>query len=400
MTIEEITGKKNNVGIVEQKFLTIDGIELDKGEFFGPIEIAYETYGTLNEDKSNAILVCHAITGDEHLAGYHQEDIDEILREKDPKQKDRLIRKRLGWWDDMIGPGKPFDTDKYFIIGSNVLGGCHGTTGPSSINPKTGKHYSLDFPIITMSDMVKVQKKLVEHFGIEKLFCVAGGSYGGMHVLDWTVMYPDCVDLAIVIASTAQVSPQDMAFDEISRRAIFNDPYFNNGNYYDQEKKPSFGTETARMIAHVTYISPDAMYRKWGRKLQNKEKPEYKWDCLEYEIDSYLNYQGFLFTERKFDPNTYLYLTKAMDYFDVSDETGSLSKSFRPTKAKFLCISFTSDWLFPPSEVKSFVKALRRAGKDVAYTDIETDKGHDAFLLEFDTLSKLVRNFVEKNGDI
>lgn len=400
MNIEEIIGQKNNIGIVEQKILKIDGIDLDCGQFFGPIDIAYETYGTLNEDKSNAILVCHALTGDEHLAGYHQEDIDEIIAEKDPKKKEKLIRKKAGWWDDMIGPGKPFDTDKYFVIGSNVLTGCHGSTGPSSTDPKTGKPYGMRFPICTMCDMVKVQKKLTDFFGIEKLFCVAGGSYGGMHVLDWTVHYPHAVNLAIVIASTAQVSPQAMAFDEISRRAIMNDPYFNGGDYYNEKKQPHYGTQTARMIAHMQYISSEAMYRKWGRKLRNKEKPEYRWDCVEYEIESYLNYQGKIFTERKFDSNSYLYITKAMDYFDATHEYGSLAKAFKETKAKFLCISFSSDWLFPTPEVKSFVKALRRAGKDVAYTEIETDKGHDAFLLEFDTLSKLVRNFVEKNGDI
>ena len=412
MTIEEITGKKDNIGIVEQQFYTFDGIDMDCGEFFGPITVAYETYGTLNEDKSNAILVCHALTGDEHLAGFHQEDIDEIIAEQDPKQKDRLIRRRIGWWDDMIGPGKPFDTNKYFVIGSNVLTGCHGTTGPSSIDPKTGKPYGLRFPITTMCDMVRVQKKLCEYLGVEKLFAVAGGSYGGMHVLDWTVHYPDCVNLAIIIASTAQVSPQAMAFDEISRRAIMNDPYFNNGDYYDQEKKPDYGTETARMIGHMQYLSPEAMVNKFGKRLHKKDNPDYDWNATEYSVESYLNYQGQIFTERKFDANSYLYITKAMDYYDAThifsserdmnaeENAVALAKAFKETKAKYLCISFSTDWLFPTKEVKKFVSSLRKAGKDVAYTEIQTDKGHDAFLLEFDILSKLVRNNIEKNGDI
>ena len=412
MTVEDITGKKDCVGIVEQKYYTFDGITLDSGDFFGPITVAYETYGTLNEDKSNAILVCHAITGDNHLAGYYKEDLEEIAKEKDPKQKQRLIRKKIGWWDDMIGPGKPFDTNKYFVIGSNVLGGCHGTTGPSSINPKTGKAYGLTFPIITMCDMVKVQKKLVEGLGINKLFCIVGGSFGGIHVIDWTIHYPRFMDLAIIIASTAQVSPQAMAFDKVSRRAIMNDPYFNNGDYYDQENKPSYGTETARMVGHLQYLSPEAMVQKFGKRLQDKETPDYTWDATEYAVDSYLEYQGMIFTERQFDANSYLYVTKAMDYYDgihnfsskrdMSSEENSkeLTKAFKNTHAKYLVISFSTDWLFPTQEMKKFVSSIRKAGKDVAFTEIQTDKGHDAFLLEFDILSKLVRNYIEKNGDV
>ena len=401
MNIEEIIGKKN-IGIVEPKEFTFgevnNGVLLDNGTNFGPVTVAYETYGTLNEDKSNAILVCHALTGDGHAAGYYASDIEEIKNEADPKKKAKLIKKKAGWWDDMIGPGKPFNTDEYFVISSNILSGCKGTTGPSSINPATGKPYAMDFPIVTIGDMVRVQKKLTDYLGIEKLYGVVGGSYGGMQVLEWTVSYPDMVNLAIVIATTARVAPQAIAFDTIARRAITNDPNWNNGNYYDQENQPDNGLATARMIGHLQYLSSEAMHQKWGRKLQDKDKLDYNWDKIEYEVESYLDYQGDIFIER-FDANSYLYITKAMDYFDLSDADGSFKEAFKHTKAKFLVISFSTDWLFPTKEIKEFVSALRRENKDVAFSEIETDKGHDAFLLEFDTLSKLVTNFIKYNGD-
>ncbi len=366
-----------SVGIVETKYYTIDkNIHLESGEEFGPITIAYETYGRLNGKKDNAILVLHALTGDAHAAGYHSEtDI------------------KPGWWNEMIGPGKAFDTDKYFIISSNMLGGCKGTTGPSSINPQTGKAYGTDFPVITIEDTVKVQKELVDYLGVKKLLSVAGGSMGGMQALSWCDSYPEMVESAILIATTSKLSAQGIAFNAVGRNAIISDPYWQNGDYYDKEEKPDRGLSIARMVGHITYLCEEAMHKKFGRKLQNKTKPDFTMD-IDFQVESYLQHQGEVFVDR-FDANSYLYITKAVDYFDFGGKYGSLEKAFEHTDSKFLIMSFTSDWLFPTSQSKEMVNALVRANKDVSFCEIESPCGHDAFLLEFETQTNIIKSFLK-----
>lgn len=347
---------------------------LSSGKKLGPVTIAYETYGTLNGDKSNAILICHALSGDAHAAGKHAP--------QDAKK---------GWWDDMIGPGKAFDTNTYFVICSNVLGGCKGTTGPNSIDPKTGKPFGLAFPVISISDMVTVQKALIDYLEITRLHCIVGGSMGGMQVLDWAIRYPGYVRAALPIATTSCLSPQSIAFDEVGRNAIMKDPDWNKGNYY-AGAAPHNGLAIARMIGHITYLSDESMHAKFGRRLQEREKYGYDFST-EFEVESYLKYQGDRFVER-FDANSYLYITKAMDYFDLAEQYGSLRDAFSAVEARFLVVSFTSDWLFPVYQSKEIVKALIENDKDVSYCNIDSPCGHDAFLLEFDQLSRLVRGFL------
>jgi len=366
-----------SVGVVETKYYTIEkNILLESGEEFGPITVAYETYGRLNGKKDNAILVLHALTGDAHAAGYHSE-------------QDR----KPGWWNDMIGPGKAFDTNKYFIIASNMLGGCKGTTGPSSINPKTGKAYGTEFPVITIEDTVKVQKELVDYLGVKKLLSVAGGSMGGMQALIWATEYPEMVESAILIASTSKLTAQSIAFNAVGRNAIISDPDWQNGDYYDKENKPDRGLSIARMVGHITYLCEEAMHKKFGRKLQNKTKPDFNMD-IDFQVESYLQHQGEVFVDR-FDANSYLYITKAVDYFDLSQKYGSLDEAFKRTNAKFLIMSFTSDWLFPTSQSKEMVNSLIRVGKDVSFCEIESPCGHDAFLLEFETQTNIVKSFLK-----
>lgn len=371
---------ENNVGIVQTKYLEIkEPLTLESGKILPEYTIAYETYGELNEKtKDNAILVLHALTGDAHAAGKHSED-----------------DKKFGWWNDMIGPNKGFDTNKFFVISSNMLGGCSGTTGPCSINPETGKPYGLDFPVITIEDAVKVQKKLVEHLGVKKLI-VAGGSMGGMQALDWGVGVntSDMVQACIVIASTSKLSAQSIAFNAIGRNAILSDPNFNNGNYYDSEKQPERGLAIARMVGHVTYLCEDAMQNKFARRFQDKDKPDFDFN-VDFQVESYLEHQGQTFVER-FDANSYLYITKAVDLYDTAQKFGSLEKAFKNTKAKFLIMSFTSDWLFPTAQSKEIVNALVKASKDVSFCEIQSPCGHDAFLLEFETQTKIIKSFLSK----
>ncbi len=369
----------NSVGLVETQYYTFaeppNEMVLECGRKLGPVTLAYETYGQLNEAKSNAILIVHALTGDAHVAGYNSPD--------DPKP---------GWWDNMVGPGKAFDTSKYFVICSNIIGGCKGSTGPISTNPATGKPYALDFPMVTIRDMVDAQKQLVDHLGIRQLMCVVGGSMGGMQALQWAVAYPDMVRMAMPIATTARLSPQAIAFDAVGRHAIMADPDWNNGDYYGGEP-PKSGLGIARMVGHITYLSDASMHRKFGRDLQDKVKPDYDF-VTEFQVESYLNYQGDAFVKR-FDANSYLYITKAMDYFDLAEPSGDLRKELSKARAAFLVISFSSDWLFPTYMSKEIVTALRRNNLDVSYAEIQTDYGHDAFLLEVETLSRLVTNFLE-----
>src|SRR5438874_4865890 len=324
--------------VVETKSAQFDSIALDSGATLAPVEIAYETYGSLNADRSNAILICHAFSGDAHAAGISHEG------------------GKPGWWDNMIGPGKAFDTDKYFVICSNVLGGCRGTTGPSSIDPATGCPYAMKFPVITIRDMVRLQKMLIERIGIQRLLSVSGGSMGGMQALEWAVSYPDTVVSAIPIAATARHTAQQIAFNEVGRQAIIADPDWNEGNYY-ASKPPARGLAVARMVGHITYMSDDSMREKFGRRLRDKETFGFGFD-VDFEVESYLRYRGSQIVTR-FDANSYLYITKAMDYFDLTAGNRTLASSLERASARFLVISFSSDWLYPSYQSQEMVRALR-----------------------------------------
>lgn len=338
-------------------------LRLDCGMELGPFTMAYQTYGTLNADKSNAILVCHALSGDQYLTGTHP------------------VTGKPGWWHLMVGPGLPLDTDRYFVIGANVLGGCMGTTGPKETNPATGKPYGLSFPVITIRDMVRAQKLLLDHLGIDQLFCVTGGSMGAMQALQWAASYPERVFAAAPIAGAARHTAQNIAFHEVGRQAIMADPDWCDGDYQSQGKHPRRGFAVARMAGHITYLSGPALHRKFGRTLQNRQGVTYGFDA-DFQVESYLRYQGSAFVER-FDANSYLYITRAMDYFDLVEEYGGvLARAFEGTETRFCIISFTSDWLFPTSENRAIVHALNAVAANVSFVEIESDKGHDAFLLD------------------
>ncbi|MCB9850641.1 MAG: homoserine O-acetyltransferase, partial [Phycisphaerales bacterium] len=341
----------------------------------GPITVTYETYGKLSDARDNAVFICHALTGDAHAAGFHD-----------------ASTKRPGWWEIMIGPGKPIDTDRYFVICANVLGGCRGTTGPSSVNPETGETWGLDFPVVTIGDMVKVHKRLTEHLGIERLLAVVGGSMGGMQVLDWAVRYPQSVAGAIAIATTPRLSAQSIAFDAIGRTAILSDPNFNAGRYAE-DGGPAEGLAIARMIGHITYLSEQGMHEKFGRQLRHADRYRYDFSH-EFSVETYLNHQGRAFVER-FDANSYLYVTKAMDYFDLTAQRGSLADALRDVSARFLLVSFKSDWLFTPAQSRQVVDGLLANQKRVTYCDIDSQYGHDAFLLEPERLGRLIRGHLE-----
>jgi homoserine O-acetyltransferase/O-succinyltransferase len=345
--------------------------ELESGLKLKGLKIAYETYGKLTEEKDNAILICHALSGDAHAAGY------------------RRGEKKPGWWDNMIGPGKAFDTDKYFVICSNVIGGCKGSSGPND-DPSTNKPYGLSFPIVSIADMVNAQKRLIEHLGVGQLLSVCGGSMGGMQALQWSVSYPDVVVSCIPIATTHKHSAQQIAFDEVARQAIMADPAWRGGDYYEKGN-PSAGLAVARMVGHITYMSNRSMEDKFGRILR-KEKLGYEF-TTEFEVEGYLRYRGDSFVKR-FDANSYLYITKAMDYFDLQQEK-LLSHAFRALKTKFMVIAFSSDWLYPPYQSKEIVKALKMNGIDVTYCEISSDYGHDAFLLEAEEETKLIGHFLK-----
>ena len=370
-----------SVGIVKTQRMTFaagDRFVLDCGKSLpGPVEVAYETYGELNPARDNAILIAHALSGDAHVAGRHSAE-------------DR----KPGWWDDMVGPGKAFDTRRYFVICSNILGGCKGTTGPSSINPETGQTYGTSFPIVTIGDMVRVQKELIDHLGIDKLLSVVGGSMGGFQALEWAIMYPERVASIIPIATCARLSSQAIAFNAVGRNAILSDHNWQGGRYAKGDVVPAKGLGIARMVGHITYLSAEGMREKFGRKLRYDD--DYQFDLAsEFDVETYLDYQGDRFVER-FDANTYLYITKAMDYFDLGQEYGSLEEAFRRIAARVLIISFTSDWLFTPQENQEMVNALLRLGKDVSYCNIESRYGHDAFLLEYKTEGRLIAGFLDQ----
>lgn len=352
-----------------------DPIPLDCGTRLGGITIAYQTYGALNADKSNAILVCHALTGDQYVAEAHP------------------ITGKPGWWEHMIGDGLLLDTRRFFVICVNVLGGCMGTTGPRDINIATGRPWALAYPVITIGDMVRAQARVVDHLGIDKLFCVLGGSMGGMQVLEWAAAYPDRVFSAVPIATAAKHSAQNIAFHEVGRQAIMADPDWRGGDYLNQGTRPHRGLAVARMAAHITYLSETALHRKFGRNLQNRSQLSFAFEA-DFQVESYLRHQGSTFVER-FDANSYLYITRAMDYFDLAAEHGgALANAFKNTKTRFCLVSFTSDWLFPTPESRILVHALNAVAANVSFVEIETDKGHDAFLLEEPEFFRTLQGFI------
>jgi homoserine O-acetyltransferase len=350
-------------------------LAMDCGIVLDSWQIAYQTYGALNAERSNAVLVCHALTGDQHVAS------------RNP------VTGKPGWWEVLIGPGRPIDTDRYFVICSNVLGGCLGSTGPASLNPATGKPYGLDFPLLTIRDMVRAQAKLIDHLGIETLFAVIGGSMGGMQVLQWASSYPQRVFAAVPLATAARHSAQNIAFHEVGRQAVMADPDWRGGRYLDAGVRPSKGLSVARMGAHITYLSEAALHRKFGRNLQDRESRTFSFDA-DFQVESYLRHQGVSFVER-FDANAYLYLTRAMDYFDLAaDHGGVLAGAFARSRTRFCVASFTSDWLFPTSDSRAIVHALNASGASVSFVELESDKGHDAFLLDEPQLFATLRGFI------
>ena len=370
--------ESGSVGLVQPHDHTFaappDELVLESGRRLGPVTIRYETYGELNAARSNAVLVFHATSGSHHAAGYHT-------------PSDR----RPGWWDPMIGPGKAFDTERYFVVCTNFIGGCHGSTGPASVDPSTGKPYGLNFPVVTIGDMVQAQREVVRHLDLPQLYCVAGGSMGGMQALEWSVRFPDLVRSAIVLASTATISAQGIAFHAIGRNAITTDPAWHAGDYYGRDQ-PRRGLATARMVGHLTYLSDESLGRRFGRKLQERDRFEYDFSH-EFEVESYLDYKGTRFAE-EFDANAYLYITKAMDYYDLNGRDGGLTAAFASSRAKFLLVSFTSDWLYPSAQSKSIVSALMQAGNDVSYVEIDSPHGHDSFLIETERQTRIIRSFL------
>jgi homoserine O-acetyltransferase len=366
-----------SVGVVRPQHFRFahppNDLVLDSGEKLGPITVAYETYGRLNDQRSNAVLVLHALSGDAHVAGIHEGS------------------DQAGWWDSMIGPGKAFDTDRYFIICSNVLGGCKGTTGPASVNPETGRKYGLDFPIISVSDMVAVQTHLIDHLKIERLLAVAGGSMGGMQALQWLTAHPERLKSALIIATAAKHSPQQIAFNEVGRQAIMADPHWKEGHYYGGHH-PAKGLAVARMIGHITYMSEISMGEKFGRRQKDDGKLHKL--SMGFEVEEYLRNRGDNFVTR-FDANSYLYITRAIDSFDLS-RGKELHEVFRGIKAKVLVLAFKSDWLYPASQSREIVKACKLAGVDTTYCEIDSTYGHDAFLLEVEEETHLVKHFLQK----
>jgi homoserine O-acetyltransferase/O-succinyltransferase len=381
------TETPNALGFISQQFYTFAESEpfvLESGAVLGPVTLAYETYGRLNAGRSNAVLIVHALSGGAHAAGLDEQG-------------------RVGWWDECIGPGKAFDTDRFFVICSNVIGGCYGSTGPASTDPSTGRPYALSFPVVTIGDMVRAQLRLIDHLGIDRLLTVAGGSMGGMQALEWSAHHPQRVASAIPLATTARSSPMLIAFSEVGRQAIYADPNWKGGNYYTNGSRPDAGLAVARMVGHITYLSEESMHHKFGRRLQSRERFGYEFET-EFEIESYLKHKGLAFTQR-FDANAYLYITKALDYFDLSqcgdcpdgEVAGGLAAAFAHSAGvKFLVVSFTSDWLYPSYHSKEMVSALTAAGADVTYLDIQSSWGHDAFLLEVDTMTHLIGSFMDR----
>ncbi|MBF0623061.1 MAG: homoserine O-acetyltransferase [Magnetococcales bacterium] len=379
-----MTGRSNklgSVGLVKTHHVELYSqekpLQLESGATLGPVTVAYETYGKLNAEGTNGLLLCHALSGNAHAAGYHSPD-----------------DKKPGWWDRYIGPGKPFDTNLFYVICSNNLAGCDGTTGPSSIDPKTGKPYALSFPLVTIDDMTNLQKALIDHLGVKKLMGVIGGSMGGMIAMQWALAYPEWVDSCVIIASTPRLSAQNIAFNAVARQAIMTDHHFNNGSYYDQECRPETGLALARMMAHITYLSEEGLHQKFGRRLQDRDELSYGFET-DFAIESYLNYQGSSFV-KKFDANTYIYITKSMEYYDPFPDPATTLEQLKPVNARFLVISFDTDWRFQTSRSKELVNTLYRHRKDVTFQEFASPYGHDSFLLDLPPFQESLQLFLKR----
>jgi len=369
----------NNPSSTVVHFPDSEPLRLACDQLLSPISVAYQTYGELNADKSNAVLICHALTGDQYVASEHP------------------VTKKPGWWETLVGPDKPIDTNRFFVICPNILGGCMGSTGPASIDPKTGRPYALKFPVITIGDMVNAQVRLIDHLGIDQLFCVVGGSMGGMQVLEWASSHTERVYSAVPIAAAAWHSSQNIAFHEVGRQAVMADPDWCGGDYLSHQKVPRNGLAVARMAAHITYLSEEALHNKFGRSLQGGSELTFSFNA-DFQVESYLRHQGSTFVDR-FDANSYLYITRAMDYFDLAAEHGDvLANAFRGTKTRFLVVSFTSDWLYPTRESREIVQALNAVAANVSFVEIETNNGHDSFLLEEPEFFATMRGFLNAAG--
>lgn len=356
-----------------------DPLPLDSGATLSPVDIAYETYGTLNADASNAILICHALTGDQYVASTHP-----------ATGKD-------GWWLRMVGPAKPIDTDRYCVICANVIGSCLGSSGPASINPATSEPWGMDFPVLTIADMVRAQAMLLNHLGIEKLHAIIGGSMGGMLAVSWTAIYPERAKSAVIIASTARHSAQNIAFHEVGRQAIMADPRWRGGAYYAKDDPPASGLAVARMAAHITYLSEAGLTEKFGRRLQDRDAKTFGFDA-DFQVESYLRHQGISFVDR-FDANSYLYITRAMDYFDLAEAHGGvLANAFKGSKTRYCLISFDTDWLYPTGESRTIVHALNAAGAEASFVELSSPFGHDSFLLDNPEMSRIVDGFLKVGG--
>jgi homoserine O-acetyltransferase/O-succinyltransferase len=379
-----------SVGYTESRSIRLATAEqpfqLESGWTIGPVDVEYETYGQLSPAKDNVILIEHALSGDAHAAGWD--------RSADTPAR-RYRMKAPGWWDTMIGPGKPIDTNRFFVICSNVLGSCYGTTGPASIDPRTGRPYALNFPIVTVGDWVRLQARHLDAMGIPRLYAVAGGSLGGQQALEWIMAFPQRVQRALVFAASPRLSAQGLAFNAVGRQAIMNDPHFRNGEYY-HHPTPIHGLAVARMMAHITYLSEEGMHEKFGRRLRDKERPQFSFD-IEFEVESYLEHQGKSFLER-FDANSYLYITRAMDYYDVAGQWGGgdLVEACRRVQSNVMVVSFSSDWLYTPAQCREFARAMSRAGRGATYINVPSRYGHDAFLVETEPVGRLLSGFLSQ----
>jgi homoserine O-acetyltransferase len=391
--------EEGSVGVVSTEYVDLpEPLSLDCGKTLHPVRIAYETYGKLTTEKDNVILVCHALSGDAHAAGWSAAPIEESAVDGfRADERSMATKSGLGWWDGMIGPGKAFDTDRYYLVATNLIGGCRGSTGPSSLNPATGKPYGLDFPTVTVADMVRAERALLREIGIERLLAVSGGSLGGMQALEWATLYPDSVWSIIPIASTAALEPQGVAWNAIARNAIMADPDWQGGHYYGTGRSPKAGMAVARMVGHVTYLSAYSMAEKFGRRLQGRDDLSYTLTEPDFEVESYLRHQGEKFV-RRFDANTYLYFSRALSYFDLARQYGggSLERAVEAFEAATLLICFSSDWLYPPSNSRALANALESKGKDVELHVIEAPYGHDSFLLEEARQTPMIRDFLSR----
>jgi homoserine O-acetyltransferase len=389
-----------SVGTVETRFVDLPNpVRLDCGRELHPVRVAYETYGALSSRRDNAIMVCHALSGDAHAAGFSKTAAGPSTRDGfGAEDRDGEATRGLGWWDGMIGPGKAFDTDRYFVISTNLLGGCRGTTGPSSLDPATARRYGSDFPVITVADMVRTERAFLDDLGIERLAAVAGGSLGGMQAFEWAIMFPDQVDTIVVIASTHALHPQGLAWNAIAREAIMRDPAWQGGHYHGKEDVPNAGMGIARMIGHITYLSAPGLSAKFGRRLQFADDIRYTVTEPEFEVENYLRHQADSFVKR-FDANTYLYTSRALTYFDLARQHGggSLTRALEGVMARTLLIAFSSDWLYPPSASREIEDALRSLGKPVEFHLIEAPYGHDCFLLEEARQTPIIRRFLEES---